>query len=67
MRLEYFRDGVEDFNMMKLMEKLPPEIRTRLEKEIESIAPALGKTSLDPVRLAEVRRRIGETLDKNLK
>lgn len=66
-RLEYFRDGVEDFNMMKLMEKLPPEIRTRLEKEIESIAPAFGKTSLDPVRLAEVRRRIGETLDKNLK
>ena len=66
-RLEYFRDGVEDFNMMRLTEKLPPAVRAELEKEIRSIAPVSGKTSTDPLKLTLVRRKIGETLERHLR
>ena len=65
-RLEYFRDGVEDFNMMYLTRKLPPQIREQLDKEIARVVPVMGKTNPDITVMNEVRNRIGETLDKYL-
>ena len=67
MRLEYFRDGIEDFNMMELMKQLPDNVRNDLEKEIRTIAPAFGPTLQDPVRLTLIRRKIGSALEKHLK
>lgn len=66
-RLEYFRDGIEDFNMMELMKQLPDKVRTELEKEIRAVAPAFGPTLQDPVRLTLIRRKIGSALEKHLK
>ena len=66
-RVENFRDGVEDFNMMRLTEKLPLPVRAELEKEIRSIAPVSGKTSTDPHKLTLARRKIGETLERHLR
>ncbi len=65
-RVEYFRDGVEDFNMMALMKKLPAATQAKLNKEISSIAPAAGQMVFDPVKLTDIRRKIAEALEKGL-
>ena len=66
-RLEYFRDGVEDFNMMTLTKKLDKNTKDLLDKEIQSVAPIFGKTSMDIEKLDKVRKLIGDTLEKKLK
>jgi hypothetical protein len=66
-RLEYFRDGVEDFNMMELTKKLDENTKTQLEKEIQKVAPIFGPTSMDIGLLDKVRKLIGDTLEKKLK
>ncbi|MBE6365108.1 MAG: DUF4091 domain-containing protein [Lentisphaerae bacterium] len=66
-RLEYFRDGVEDFNMMYLSRQLPPEIKAQIDREIARVAPVMGKMNPDPVLMYEVRLMIGNLLEKHLK
>ncbi|MBR7120918.1 MAG: DUF4091 domain-containing protein [Lentisphaeria bacterium] len=66
-RLEYFRDGVEDFNMMYLSRQLPPEIKAQIDREIAKVAPVMGKMNPDPVLMNEVRLKIGDLLEKHLK
>lgn len=65
-RLEYFRDGVEDYRYLELVKLLPREKRAELERKIIEIAPAYGSTSIDPVRLRDVRRQIGTALEQAL-
>ncbi|MBE6359692.1 MAG: DUF4091 domain-containing protein [Lentisphaerae bacterium] len=65
-RLEYFRDGVEDFNMMILAETLPQEIAAQIKSEVAKITPVMGKCDPDPVKMYEIRNRIGDILEKNL-
>ena len=65
-RLEYFRDGVEDYNMFALSRKLPAEKKAVVDKMISTIAPKEAEMSEDPVLMYEIRNQIGDYLDKNL-
>lgn len=66
-RLEYYRDGVEDFNMMSMIKELPAGVRAELEAEIAKVAPLMGRMNPDPVLMYEIRCKIGEALDKHMK
>lgn len=66
-RLEYFRDGVEDFNILELTKKLDKNTKALLDKEIQRIAPIFGSTSMDIGQVDRVRKLIGDTLEKKLK
>ena len=61
-RMEYFRDGVEDFNLMKLVCNLPADERRRLERSIAEISSDRSALLTDPVRVASVRRLVAEAL-----
>ncbi|MBE6375947.1 MAG: DUF4091 domain-containing protein [Lentisphaerae bacterium] len=63
-RLEYYRDGVEDFNMMCMMKDLPAEVRAELEAEIAKVAPLMGKMNPDPEQMYEIRCKIGDALER---
>ena len=64
-RLEYFRDGVEDFDMMCLTRALPADVKAALDREIARVAPETGRTIPDLMLMHEVREKIGETLDQH--
>ena len=61
-RMEYFRDGVEDFNLMALSRGLPKADRVRLERSIAEISSDRSALLADPVRVAAVRRLVAEAL-----
>lgn len=61
-RMEYFRDGVEDFNLMGLVRGLPEEERLRVERRIAEISTDRSALVADPVRVAAVRRLVAEAL-----
>ena len=65
-RLEYFRDGVEDYNMFCLSRKLPAAKKAVVDQMISKIAPKDKEMSQDPVLMYQTRNEIGEYLDKNL-
>lgn len=65
-RLEYFRDGVEDYNMFCLSRKLPAAKKAVVDKMISTVAPKEAEMSQDPVLMYEIRNQIGDYLDKNL-
>ena len=61
-RMEYFRDGAEDFKLLELVRTLPAEARLRLERRIAEISSDHSALLADPVRVASVRRLVAETL-----
>jgi len=61
-RMEYFRDGVEDFNLMELVKRLPESERIRLERRIAEISSDSSALWADPVRVAAVRRIVAKAL-----
>ena len=61
-RMEYFRDGVEDFNLMELVKKLPEQERRRVERSIAEISSDRSALLADPVRVAAVRRLVAEAV-----
>jgi hypothetical protein len=63
-RLEYFRDGIEDFNMLWMTKELPPEAKKEVDALVAEIAPVLGKLNYDPILMYETRNKIGNILDK---
>ena len=66
-RLEYFRDGVEDFNMFMLSRKLPEKAKKQIDALIARIVPENAEMNDDPVLMYEIRNQIGDILDKNFK
>ena len=60
--MEYFRDGVEDFNLMELVKKLPKQERRRVERSIAEISSARSARLAYPVRVAAVRRLVAEAV-----
>ena len=64
-RMEYFRDGVEDFNLMELVKKLPEKERRRVERSIAEISSDRSALLADPVRVAAVRRLVAEAVSAN--
>ena len=64
-RMEYFRDGVEDFNLMELVKKLPERERGRVERSIAEISSDRSALLADPVRVAAVRRLVAEAVSAN--
>ena len=63
-RMEYFRDGVEDFNLLQLSRKLPKDVRAKLERRIAEISSDRSSLAVDPAKVAAVRRLVAETLEK---
>ena len=61
-RMEYFRDGAEDFNLMELVQGLPEGERAHLERRIAEISSDKSALLVDPVRIAAVRRLVGEAV-----
>ena len=61
-RMEYFRDGAEDFKLLELVHTLPAEARLRLERRIAEISSDRSALLADPVRVASVRRLVAEAL-----
>ena len=61
-RMEYFRDGVEDFNLLALVKRLPEDERNRLERRIAEISSDRSALLADPVKVAAVRRLVAEAL-----
>ena len=61
-RMEYFRDGVEDFNLMELVKRLPEGERLRLERRIAEISSDSSALLADSVRVAAVRRMVADAL-----
>ena len=61
-RMEYFRDGVEDFNLMELVKKLPEMERRRVERSIAEISSDKSALKADPLRVAAVRRLVAEAV-----
>jgi hypothetical protein len=66
-RLEYFRDGIDDFSYFELLKKLPDSKQKSLKKAIYKIAPEFGKTVIDPEALLATRNLIGDALSRNNK
>ena len=66
-RLEYFRDGIEDFNMFYLSKDLPPEAKKEVDDLIALVAPVLKKMNYDPILMYETRNKIGDIIDKHSK
>ena len=64
-RMEYFRDGVEDFNLMELVRGLPAADRRRLERSIAEISSDRSALLADPVRVAAVRRLVAESISSS--
>jgi len=62
-RTEYFRDGVEDFNLMKLAERLPAETRARLEAKIAAAVSTEGPLRFDPVLIRDIRRAVAAAVE----
>ena len=63
-RMEYFRDGVEDFNLLQLSRRLPKDVRAKLEKEIAGISSDHAALCTDPAKVAAVRRKVAEALSR---
>ena len=61
-RMEYFRDGAEDFKLLELVRGLPVEAQLRLERRIAEISSDHSALLADPVRVASVRRLVAEAL-----
>ncbi len=61
-RMEYFRDGAEDFKLLELVRSLPVEAQLRLERRIAEISSDHTALLTDPVRVAAVRRLVAEAL-----
>ena len=61
-RMEYFRDGAEDFKLLELVRSLPVEAQLRLERRIAEISSDHSALLADPVRVASVRRLVAEAL-----
>ena len=61
-RLEIFRDGIEDFAYFELMRSLPDEQREAFTREILEIAPLVGEPVPDITKMADLRDRIGAAL-----
>jgi len=61
-RMEYFRDGVEDFNLMEFVRQLPEGEKALLERRIAEISSDKTALLVDPVRIAAVRHLVGETV-----
>ena len=61
-RMEYFRDGVEDFNLMEMVKRLPEQERRRVERSIAGISSDRSALLTDPVRVAAVRRLVAEAV-----
>ena len=60
-RMECIRDGVEDFDMLKLAEKYLG--RDFVEEQIAKVTPTLTEHTLDNAEFAEARRVIGDALE----
>ena len=52
-RMEYFRDGMEDFNLMEFVKKLPEMERRRAEQRIAEVSS--DRDSMDGLRLRVLR------------
>ena len=63
-RMEYFRDGVEDFNLMEMVKRLPEDERLRLERHIAEISSDSSALMTDPVMVAAVRRIVAKALTR---
>ena len=63
-RMEYFRDGVEDFNLMEMVKRLPEDERLRLERHIAEISSDSSALLTDPVMVAAVRRIVAKALTR---
>ena len=61
-RMEYFRDGAEDFELLRLADALPEPERTELAKRIAEISSDSSALAVDPERMSEVRRLVADTL-----
>ena len=61
-RMEYFRDGVEDFNLMQLARRLPKDVREKLERVIAEVASDHSALRIDPAAVARERRMVAEAL-----
>ena len=61
-RMEYFRDGAEDYSLMELAKRLPDDVRAGLERRIAEVSSDRSALQVDPVRVAAVRRLIAEAL-----
>lgn len=60
-RLEYFRDGIEDYNYFELLKEKGD--KTQLLKEIFEISPEFGPLDADIVKMHKLRLRIGDALN----
>ena len=64
-RLEYFRDGIEDFTYFEILKNLSSEEIKKIEKEIFKIVPKYRDsdyTSLE--KIVSLREKIGETIER---
>jgi hypothetical protein len=61
-RMECIRDGVEDFDLLKLAEKYLG--RDFVEEQIAKVTPTLTEHTKDHALFAEVRKYIGDELEK---
>lgn len=60
-RMECIRDGVEDFDMLKLAEKYLG--REFIEEQIAKVTPTLTEHTLNNAEFAEARKIIGDALE----
>jgi hypothetical protein len=62
-RLEYFRDGIEDYTYFKLLEKRS-NAKNALLKEVLKLSPKFAPPELDVAKLHELRLKIGNSLEQ---
>ena len=64
-RMEYFRDGAEDYALMELAKTLPTAERLRVERSIAEISSDKSALKADPLCVAAVRRLVAEAVSAN--
>lgn len=64
-RMEYFRDGAEDFSLFRLADGLEKGDRDALERQVAEISCDRSALLADPAKVAAVRRAVLESLSRS--
>jgi len=67
-RLEYFRDGIEDFTYFEILKHLLNEKNENIEKEVLQIVPKIGDANYNSLEeVVNLRKKVGETIENLMK
>lgn len=64
LRLEIFRDGIEDYCYFEMMKTLPQKFQKEMYEEILSVVPLQGDPKADLLKMRQIRDRIGNALSQ---